>query len=238
MMPFKEWLKTEDVVKMREKNTIGRNMTYEFFRDPVRPVEYNPEIFLAFADGVILYARDNVKPDDFLEIKGKDFTLPTMLCDDKYSEESVVVGIFMTSYDVHINRVPVNVLYLEDRKTNFIFTHCISMLIVEHDLMNLFDFHKKDLEYMVANERKVSVFYAPLIKGIFYLVQIGDKDINVIQNWGVDKFHMQGDRFGAIRWGSQVDLVIPKRKEYKYEILVKKMDHVEAGIDPILRVTK
>ena len=238
MMPFKQWLKTDEVVKMREVNSIGRNMTVDFFRDPIRSIDYNPEIFLAFADGVVLYAMKDVEPDYFLEIKGKDFTLPTMLCDDKYSEKSVVVGIFMTSYDVHVNRVPCNAIYLEDRKTNFIFTHCISMLIVEHDLMHLFDFEKKDLEYMVANERKVSVFYSPLIKGIFYLVQIGDKDIDVIQNWGVGNFKTQGDRFGAIRWGSQVDLVIPMRKEYKYELLVKKMDHVEAGIDPVVRITK
>jgi phosphatidylserine decarboxylase len=239
MMHIKEWLKTEEVKKMREENTLGQNMTQDFFRDPLRSIIYDPTLMYAPADGVVLYAMENVKPDDFLEIKGKDFSLKEMLHDEDYDKPSLVVGIFMTSYDVHVNRVPLDAYYLEERSTNFIFTHNISMLIVEHDLFTEFNYDKKGLSYLQSNERKVNIFYCPEIRGKYYVVQIGDKDIDVISNWHKGNHLMQGHRFGQVRWGSQCDLVIPlTNPDVHYELLVKKMQHVESGIDPIIKIHK
>jgi phosphatidylserine decarboxylase len=67
---------------------------------------------------------------------------------------------------------------------------------------------------------------------------VADKDVDVILNWGKGRHLMQGDRFGQIRFGSQCDLCLPLRDHLEYEILVKPLDHVEAGIDPIVRVIK
>ena len=234
-MPLREWLKSDEVKRLM---AVPPNdlLTKEFFRDPLRPLHFDPDLMYAFADGIVLYVEPNVKPDDWLEIKGKQFTLKELIHDEHYNEESLVVGIFMTSYDVHVNRVPASSYYLEDRTTNTIVTHNISMLVIEHDLFDELKFDKKDMGYLHTNERKTSVFSCPAIHGRYYLVQIGDKDIDVICNWGKGNFLHQGDRFGQIRWGSQVEMVIPRKKGIEYEPLVKKLDHVEAGIDPILRV--
>ena len=186
----------------------------------MRNILYDPSLLYSPADGVVLYAHDVVKPDDFLEIKGKEFTLSDILNDPKYDQPSLVVGVFMTSYDIHVNRVPTNAYYLEERPTDSIYTHNDSMLTVENDLFTEFGYDREDLGYIFANERKISTFYSPQVGGRFYIVQIGDKDIDVIQNWGVGNHLFQGERMGAIRWGSQVDLIIPLGKT-KFEIMVE-----------------
>ena len=234
MLTLKEWLKTDEVKTLQAKKP-GENMTQDFFRDPMRTIFYNPDVFYAPADGVVLYAKE-FKADDFLEIKGKDFTLKEMLQDDEFEGKAMVVGIFMTSYSVHINRVPASSYYIECRKTNQIITHNVSMLVVEHDLFNDFNYDKKGLSYLYSNERRVNVFYAPTIRQRYYVVQVGDKDIDVIQNWGKGKYLLQGRRFGQIRWGSQCDLVIPLTNNIQYKALVKPMDYVEAGKDAVVGI--
>ena len=67
---------------------------------------------------------------------------------------------------------------------------------------------------------------------------MADRDVDVIQCWGARKFLSQCRRFGQIRYGSQCDLVIPLDKKMKYELLVKSLDHVEAGVDPLIRIIK
>ena len=143
-----------------------------------------------------------------------------------------------SALDVHINRVPASCYYIDRRETNKIETHGISMIMEENDLLQECECHTDDLEYMVTNEKQTSLFYCPDIRSRFYLTQIGDKDIDVIVNWGKGTFLQQGDRFGQIRYGSQVDMTLPLKKGLKYEILVKPLDHVEAGLDPILRIVR
>ena len=232
---IKEFLNRLDIKEIR-KHDMGKLMAEDFFRDPCRHITINDDLFLAPADGVVLYAHPEVKPDQDLEIKGKNFTLKDMLAYPEYAENSLVVGIFMTSLDVHINRIPFSAYFIDRFETNFIYTHNISMILVENELLFEFGYDKKSLGYLTSNEKKVSVFYAPTIKSRYYIVQVGDKDIDVVLNWGHGRHLHQGIRFGAIRYGSQVDLVIPLKKGNKYEVLVKPLDHVEAGIDPIVRV--
>jgi phosphatidylserine decarboxylase len=112
------------------------------------------------------------------------------------------------------------------------------MLMMENELLEDFHLDPKALEYLVHNEKQASVFYCPAINGRFYIVQVADKDVDVILNWGKGKFVYQGDRFGQIRHGSQCDVCIPRKPGIDYEFLVKPLDHVEAGIDPILRIIK
>jgi hypothetical protein len=66
--------------------------------------------------------------------------------------------------------------------------------------------------------------------GEYYMVQIADKDVPCIINWGDGQTLTQGDRFGQIRWGSEVTLVIPLDEESpNYKVKVKVLDCVKAG---------
>jgi len=236
LQTIQEFIDRSDIKEIKDNHSTGEIMSQDFFRDPLRPIYEDHDMFFASADGIVLYALDSVKPKNFLEIKGKNFTLQDLMADEDYNEESVVVGIFMTGYDVHVNRVPATSFYIGVRSTDYIYTHNISMLLAENQLLESLNYNKNALAYLKSNERKISTFYAIEHKQRYYVVQVGDRDVDVILNWGMSNCLSQGDRFGQIRFGSQCDLVIPKKKGYKYETIVKKLDHVEAGIDGVVRI--
>ncbi len=236
IMPAKDWFNSKEIKKLRDLD-LGELYSREFFRDPLRITIVNHDLLYAPADGVVLYAKE-FDPDDFLEIKGVDFTLAEMLVDPGYKERSLVIGIFMTAFDVHVNRAPASSLHVSSRATNNIYTHNVSMIMEENGLLYENRINKNKLGYLIANERKISVFYTSALHGVYYIVQVGDRDVDVIINWRLNQHILQGDRFGQIRFGSQVDIVIPVKYLKYYEILVKPLDHVEAGLDPIIRIMK
>lgn len=233
------WLNGKEVKRLKSV-PLHDLVTKEFFRDPLRPTHYNRQLMYAPADGVVLYAHADIGPDErIIEVKGRDFTVRDLLNDPAYDERSLVVGIFMSLYDVHVNRMPTDGVITEVEETPSMFTHNTSMYALEQGLFAGERVDRGDLAYLFENERLISRVYAPGLRSDYYMVQIADRDINSIVNWGEDDSMMQGDRFGMIRWGSQVDLVVPlagKRGEFKLEMLAKRFTHVEAGVDAIVRI--
>jgi len=234
-MTVSEWLKKPEIAKLKEEGITGRAMSESFFRDPLRSITFNRNLLYAPADGVILYAQE-YNSDDFLNIKGRNFTLKDALCDEHYHYRSLVVGVFMTALSVHINRVPTDSFFVEERNTPNLFTNNSSMLDMEHAVLNEPEYNLDDMAYLISNERKVSVLYSTRLAQRYYIVQVADKDVDVIVNWGKGKWIEQGGRFGQIRWGSQTDLIIPLIKKHNYNILVKKLDYVEAGTDAVIEL--
>ena len=101
---LKEWIDS-DVSKVRDKPMKWLSEEY-FFRDPNRAIYSDDSYFFAPADGIILYA-DVVRADDpIVDIKGKSYSLQDAMRKEDYTKESLVIGIFMTFYDVHVNRIP------------------------------------------------------------------------------------------------------------------------------------
>jgi len=235
MQSIKEFLDRPDIKEIKDKHTQGERVETDFFRDPLRPSFYNPKLLYAPADGIVLYAKE-FDADEKFAIKGADFSLKDMLADEELKGKFLVVGIFMTALDVHMNRVPCNCQYIKRRVTDPIQTKGVSMIMMEDDLLKAFNYKKEDFDYLRYNEKHVSVFYSPVLKSRFYIVQIADRDVDVVLNWHLGKPFVQGDRFGQIRFGSQCDICIPMGKGDKYEILVKKLEHVEAGVDPVIRI--
>lgn len=237
MQTLEKWLSSKEVKELQKK-PITELLTKEFFRDPFRPLHYNPNVFLSPADGIVLYTYPKIGPTDkIVEIKGEKFTVQDLLYDTDYKQNSLVIGIFMTVLDVHINRIPIDSYMSEIVETPFIFTHNTSMFFFEQDLLNKLKINKDNLKYLFKNEKLVSTIYCPRIKEKYYIIQIADKDVNCIVNWGEGDYFQQGERFGMIRWGSQVDIVIPlTEKSPKYEILVKPYQHIKGGLDKIIQI--
>ena len=101
---LEEWLETD--VKPLEDKSISWLSQFHFFRDPMRPSYSDLSYFFSPADGIIIYQK-RVQPDEpIVEIKGKPYSLQDSLRDKSYKSESLVIGIFMTFFDVHVNRVP------------------------------------------------------------------------------------------------------------------------------------
>ena len=102
---LEDWLEGE--VAELSKLEVGELSNTFFFRDPLRPNHVDHRHFYSPADGTILYQKvvQNAT-DPIVEIKGMNYTIQDVLGDKTYDKPSLVIGIFMSFYDVHINRIP------------------------------------------------------------------------------------------------------------------------------------
>ena len=71
------------------------------------------------------------------------------------------------------------------------------------------------------------------------MLQIADYDVSAILPFDQQqqRRYAQGQRFSEIRFGSQVDLIIPLSPRWHFTTLLPDTTHVEAGVDPLVRVT-
>jgi phosphatidylserine decarboxylase len=237
MLPLREWLASPEYLAVK-KLSMGDLVSKEFFRDPLRPTYIMPEYFFSPADGTVLYVFDNIKPKDALiRIKGKKYTVQDALDDKDYNYNSIFISIFMSQADCHVNRICTSGYIKQERITPYLFTNNLSMISEEQDILEEADIKTEDMGYVFQNERVVMSVYYPRIRQIYYLVQIAEKDVDVICNFTKQGFLIQSERYGIVRFGSEVQIVIPLiNKEIKYEILAKRGYHIEAGIDRIIKI--
>jgi phosphatidylserine decarboxylase len=156
--------------------------------------------------------------------------------DKDYNKPSLVVGIFMSFYDVHINRIPYGG-YLSYKPIDAIESTNKPMLATEKDIFNG-KINPANLEYLKYNERMWNKIYSPSIDYTYYLIQIADEDVNVIAPFTQDQNDLfaQNERFSLIRWGSQVDLILPLDERFDFELCLEDNMHIEAGIDPLIKI--
>ena len=232
---LEEWLDTE--VEEISKHSVGELSNLYFFRDPLRSNFIDYEHFYSPADGVILYQKflENAN-DPVVEVKGVNYTLKDILGDKRYDKPSLVIGIFMTFYDVHINRVPYGGR-LTYKNLDPIQSVNIPMLATEKDILNM-AINPDNLSYIKNNERVCNKIYNALIDYTYYVVQIADEDVDVIQHFTTDQNEIfsQNERFSLIRWGSQCDLILPLDDRFDFEILLDDTDHVKAGLDKLVKI--
>ena len=230
---LEDWLNGE--VAELSKLPIGELSNTFFFRDPLRPTYIDNEHFYSPADGTILYQKMVLPNEQVLEIKGIDYTIQDVMGDKDYNTPSLVIGIFMSFYDVHINRIPYNGVLKYSRLEPIESTNK-PMLAVEKDILNKV-INPNNMDYLKYNERVLNTIYNSSLNYKYHIVQIADEDVNVIA-----PFKQQGDlctqneRFSLIRWGSQVDLVLPLDKRFTFELLLKETMHINAGIDKLIKI--
>ena len=231
-----DWFE-EDVAPVRDEPMSWLSEQY-FFRDPNRPIYSDSNYFFPPADGIVLYAKQ-VEPDEcIINIKGKPYSLQTAMRDEAYNKPSLVVGIFMTFYDVHINRVPYPG-FLNYRELDTIDTYNYPMLFVEKDILeNILPF-TRNADYLFNNQRVLNRIYAMQLKQEYYVLQVADYDVDCIMPFKLkqNRPFAQNQRFSQIRYGSQVDLIIPLSKYFDFTPVQEAGMHVEAGIDPLVRIT-
>jgi phosphatidylserine decarboxylase len=209
-----------------------------FFRDPVRPIYADSSYFFAPADGVILYQRNVHADETLVEIKGRPYSLREAMRDDSFSESCLVIGIFMTLYDVHVNRVPFAGT-LSFRPLPPIDTYNRPMLAVEEELVHGHASSLRSADYLFSNQRMLSRIFASTLGLTYYLLQIADYDVACITPFGErqNRHYSQNERFSQIRFGSQVDLIIPHTDRWLLETILHDTTHVQAGVDPLVRIT-
>ncbi len=236
-MPKKlqDWLDT-DVRPFRDKPLTWLSQ-YHFFRDPIRPTYSDLSYFFSPADGIILYQREVDPNECIVEIKGRTYSLRDAMRDPHYDARSLVIGIFMTFFDVHINRIPYPGR-LSYREADPIATYNHPMLALEKSILQDLHISTDSMEYLQHNQRVLNRIYSMDLAQPYYMLQIADQDIDRITPFVLRQNQLvaQGQRFSQVRYGSQVDLIVPLSSEVAFETVQETGDHVEAGIDPIIKV--
>jgi phosphatidylserine decarboxylase len=234
---LQDWLKI-DVEPFRDKSITWLSQ-YHFFRDPIRPTYCDLDYFFSPADGVILY-QQTVGPNDcIIEIKGKAYTLRSALRNPQFNARSLVIGIFMTFFDPHINRVPFPGL-LSFKELDAIDTYNHPMLDVEKSILDDLRISTDSMDYLHHNQRMLNRIDSLHLGQSYYVLQIADFDVDCVTPFELRQNQpvTQGERFSQVRYGSQVDLIVPLSPRFDFVTLQKTGDHVEAGIDPLIKVMK
>lgn len=238
MLPLKDWLETPEIIEMKKKS-LPTLLSFDLHRDPNRSTFQDNRFFFSPADGIILYSRVVDADGEIVPIKGGEYTINELLR-EKFHLPCLVVGIFMTVMDVHINRIPTDG-YLTYKKLPSLKVMNLSMRELEKDILERMGVDYTHLRYALFNERVVNrIFHNPL-KQPYYIVQIADFEVDVIAHFdeAQNKYYTQGERFSLVRMGSQVDLIIPFiNPQIRFNSLVDEclFYHVEAGRDQLVKI--
>lgn len=146
--------------------------TVYFFRNPDRTIPQDDDIVVAPADGKVVYVG-KVREDRFLH------------------EEVYKVSIFMSVFNVHVNRVPVSGTVVDQfyTKGNFI-NASLDKASTENEQAG-----------MIIEDRR---------KNKFLVVQIAGLVARRIVTYPVTGSVLErGQRYGLIRFGSRVDVYMP-----------------------------
>src|SRR5438094_4085211 len=168
--------------------------TVAFFRDPERTVPADPNFIVAAADGTVM---DTVECDENQVLKTKTRR----------------VGIFLSIFDVHTNRAPINgrVIYRQHQQGL-----CLDARPPDCSEKN------ESMTWGFENPRVTIVarqITGAIARRIVAWAQVGDE-------------LKKGDRFGMIRFGSRTELYLPLNAE----LLVKVGDHVFGGSTIVARL--
>ncbi len=205
-----------------------------FFRNPERTPPAEAGI-VSPADGTVVYVRKVAPGEPVVVIKeGLAATVRDIVRED-LTRTKLVIGVFMSPFDVHYNRAPI------DGTVAFVRRHAARGSNAHMGAMHWRSVIGLEPRYagsvhIVQNERAVTA-----IEGEYggiplrcYVVQIGALTVN-----GIDSYFAAGDRlergqvFGMIRVGSQVDLVVAWRPGLA--AAVKPGDRVRAGETILVR---
>ena len=170
--------------------------TVAFFRDPERAVPADPNLIVAAADGTVM---DIIESDENHLLKTKTRR----------------VGIFLSIFDVHTNRAPVDgkVIYRQHQEGL-----CLDARRPDCSEKN------ESMTWAFENPRVTVVvrqITGAIARRIVAWSQIGDE-------------LKKGERFGMIRFGSRTELYLPLNAE----VLVKVGDHVLGGSTIIARLAE
>lgn len=224
---------------LRNQKHATRDMSIEdlssiyCFRDPLRPIKNNNDIIYSPADGVIVDYSSVTSIRDSVYGKYDNVSIDKLSYGMIPEGEYDVVSIFLTFYDAHVIRIPINGVVKRLNLPPY-FVENRPMLDFEKEIMNSkFVSVKKELLTCFAyNERVLYTIYNFSEVGNMYLLLTSDYDIDTILSFVRDNQPLkQNQRLASIRYGSMATCIVPK--SWKFEFVGKENTHVEAGIDSL-----
>lgn len=162
-----------------------------FWRTPNRKLNAKQNEIVSPADGNILYIKKIEKGEIPISIKkGLKAKLVEVTQTDILETPCWLIGINMTPFDVHKNCAPITGKIILNKHINGKF------LSLKHP------------EALIANERNTLVIQND--KHTVGIVQTASRLVRRIDSYVNEGEHIDiGDWFGMIRFGSQVDVIVP-----------------------------
>ncbi len=184
-------------------------LAHRFYRDPERKVPQAPNVIVSPADGEVVYVRQSRQGALPVSTKaGRNYTLSELTKTPLEMADAVVIGIGMSFLDVHVNRAPI-----------------AGLIAAKQHFRGLFGSLRRP-EMVFHNERMTTVVQAGDLQ--LAVVQIASRLVRQICSFVHESQQVEkGQRIGMIRFGSQVDLVLPLRPDL--EVTVKPGERVTAG---------
>ena len=178
-----------------------------FWRTPTRRSDAPAEHIISPADGNVIYIEKIEAGQVPISVKGHTLAkLSELTKTDILEGPCWLIGINMTPFDVHKNCAPVPGKVVLNRH-------------FDGKFLSL-----KDPVALKENERQTVVFDNNGMK--IGIVQTASKLVRRIDTYVKEGEMLQrGQWFGMIRFGSQVDIIIPR----KYNVKVKLKDQIYAG---------
>lgn len=181
-----------------------------FFRDPERTSPKNNRAIISPADGKIKYIK-KIHSNEFpFSIKHKkhiplmEFTKTEII-----NSGGIQIGIGLTLLDIHVNRSPIdgNISFFKKIPGKFKSLKKISSIL--------------------ENERAIAIIDGKAIK--IGIILIASRLVRRISFYlKENEFAHVGERIGMIRFGSQVDILIPEKDSLKINVVTGQK--VKAGI--------
>ena len=163
---------------------------FYFFRDPTRTISIN-DVVVSPADGLVTFVGSAKNP------------LENNVDKNNYTK----ISIFLSIFDVHVNRMPVD-------------AKIISINYIPGKFLNA------TLSKSSNDNERNRIFAKKNNNDNIYIVQIaGLIARRIVCNLKKNQEIIKGDRIGIIKFGSRVDLYLPEN----YNILISKGQKVVGG---------
>jgi phosphatidylserine decarboxylase len=189
-------------------------IAFFFYRDPERDSPQREGVIVSPADGRILYVKEIRNGEvPFSKKKGRKFKLDELTkVDFLKNTKAYQIGIGMNFLNVHVNRSPISgqVVFLKHFPGKFLSLKREEAVLVNERVTTLIENGKFKVAVVQIASR--------LVRRIVPYVKEGQK-VSI------------GERIGIIKFGSQVDLLIPELPRLK--ICVEPGDEVVAGVSII-----
>lgn len=189
---------------------------YRFFRNPDRIIPGGPDDIVSAADGRVIYIKElevNQMPVTVKKMRIADLSEITKT--DLLTRPCYLIGIAMTLFDVHMNRSPVdgNITFIKHTPGTAIGLNTPSSTVTNE--RNTVIIERND-----GTRAGIVQIAARGVKRCIVMAQTGDSV-------------KRGEIIGKIRWGSQLDMIIPR----DCEIMVREGEQVYAGSTVIARLS-
>ena len=211
-------------------------------KDPVRTAPEG-QVVVAPADGTVLYVRE-IKNGTIPQVVKRGVEVPLVqhlkIEPERPFESGYLIGIYMNTHGVHINRMPDHgtirrrIIFngphmdMTEAETRIIVSQMIPGLVTLKKLLGMPPHDISDASDFILRSARETLEIEDERGARMYIVRIADYYVGKILTWVAEGESVRrGSKLGMITWGSQTDLLIEMTPGLKISVDVG--DYVYAG---------